>query len=495
MKKMTSLRFGRRTVLAMLMFGAADAALANAPVQSLRPIKKPGDARKRALAGADALISQAKLGGKVSFAVADARTGRMIETHTPLVNHPPASVAKAVTTLFALEKLGGGARFRTQLIATGPVQNGVLSGDLVLVGGGDPTLDTDTLYNMAAGLKAKGVREIRGKFRVYGKSLPSVDRIDASQPEHVGYNPAVSGLNLNFNRVYLEWKRSGQGYSVTMDGRSERFRPGVGFAKTQIENRSLPIFKYSGQGGRDNWSVASKALGNGGGRWLPVRRPEIYAGDVLQTLARSHGVTLPFPVMSTTRPNGSVLVDHVSTDLQRICRDMLRFSTNLTAEVVGLQASRAGSLKASAREMSTWMSKRYGVKKAKFVDHSGLGDASQISANEMVKTLLGQGARGALQPILKPIAVRNADNKVVQNSPIQIVAKTGTLNFVSALAGYIRTPDGRDLAFAIFMSDLPRRRALKKNDRESPKGSRSWNGRAKRLQSQLINRWAVIADA
>lgn len=489
------MKFGRRTVLAMLMFGAADVALADAPTRSLRPLRKPGSAPKQALIGIDALISQAKLGGTVSFAVADARTGRMIETHTPLANHPPASVAKAVTALFALEKLGAGARFRTQLIATGPVQNGVVRGDLVLVGGGDPTLDTDTLYEMAAGLKAKGVREVRGKFRVYGKSLPRVDRIDASQPEYVGYNPSISGLNLNFNRVYLEWKRSGQGYAVTMDGRSERLRPGVGFAQTKIEDRSAPVFKYSGQGGRDNWSVARKALGKGGGRWLPVRRPEIYAGDVLRTLARSHGIILPFPVLSSAAPKGTVLMENLSGDLRGICRDMLKFSNNLTAEVVGLNASRAGSLRASAREMSGWMSKRYGVKKAKFVDHSGLGDASQVSANEMVKALLGRAAQAALQPILKPIAVRDANNKVVQNSPIKVAAKTGTLNFVSSLAGYIRTPDGRDLAFAIFMSDVPRRRALKKIERERPAGSKSWNGRAKRLQGQLVNRWAVLADA
>lgn len=488
-------RLGRRTVLAMLMFGAADAALANAPTRSLRPIRKPRDAQKRSIGRADPLISQAKLGGKVSFAVADVRTGKLIEAHGPLVSHPPASVAKAVTTLFALEKLGAGRRFRTQLIATGPVQGGVLKGDLILVGGGDPTLDTDALYAMAARLKEKGVREVRGKFRVHGKSLPKVERIDASQPDHVGYNPSISGLNLNFNRVYLEWKRTGAGYSVTMDGRSQRFRPGVGFAKTRVVDRSLPIFEYSGQGGRDNWSVARKALGKGGGRWLPVRRPEIYCGDVLQTLARSHGIALPFPVLSNAKPKGTVLVENRSAELRKICRDMLKFSTNLTAEVVGLNASRAGSLKGSAREMSNWAGKRYGLKKAKFVDHSGLGDASQITTTEMVKMLLGNGAQSALQPILKPIAVRDANNKVVQKSPIKVVAKTGTLNFVSALAGYIRTPDGRDLAFAIFMSDVPRRRGLKKSEKERPSGSRSWNGRAKRLQGQLINRWAVLADA
>ncbi|RLJ51675.1 D-alanyl-D-alanine carboxypeptidase/D-alanyl-D-alanine-endopeptidase (penicillin-binding protein 4) [Litoreibacter meonggei] len=484
-------RFGRRTVLGFLMFGVADAALAGAPAVSLRPVRKPSDAIKRAVKGVDALISDAKLGGKVSFVVADARTGQVLEAHNPLAGQPPASVAKAITTLFALDRLGGGKRFKTQLIATGPVQKGALAGDLVLKGGGDPTLSTDDLFKMAGRLKTAGVTSVKGKLRVYG-GASVIDRIDADQPDHVGYNPAVAGLNLNFNRVYLEWKRNGGGYAVTMDARSNKIRPGVGFAKTTVEARSLPIFKYSGQGGRDNWSVASKALGKGGGRWLPVRRPEIYAGDVLQTVARSHGIQLPFPVQASSAPRGTLLVEHLSQDVRVIAKDMLRYSTNLTAEVLGLQSSGAGSLRASARAMTDWLKTRHGVRKAKFVDHSGLGDASQISAQEMVKALVGAGAKGELRSILKPIAVRDENNKVVQNSPTKVVAKTGTLNFVSALAGYVRTPDGRDLAFAIFMADVPRRRALKKSEREAPRGSRSWNGRAKKLQAQLINRWAVL---
>lgn len=476
------------------MFGAADVALANAPGASVRPLRKPGDARKRAVRGAGAMISDAKLGGKVSFVVADARTGQVLEAQNPLSPLPPASVAKAVTAMYALERLGPGKRFRTQLVATGPVQNGVLAGDLVLLGGGDPTLSTDDLFNMAARLKEAGVREVRGKLRVHG-GMKVIDNIDASQPEHVGYNPAVSGLNLNFNRVYLEWKRTSGGYSVTMDARSNKIRPGIGFAKTTVAARDVPVFKYSDQGGRDNWSVARKALGKGGGRWLPVRRPEIYAGDVLQTVARSHGIKLPFPVKSNTAPRGTVLVEHVSPNLTRISRDMLKFSTNLTAEVVGLQASGASGLRASARQMSNWLSERHGTKRAKFVDHSGLGDTSRISAQEMVKALVGAGADGQLRGLLKPFAVRDANNKVVENSPIKVAAKTGTLNFVSALAGYIRTPDGRSLVFAMFMADVPRRRALKKSEKESPRGARSWNGRAKKLQGQLINRWATLHDA
>ncbi len=488
-------RYGRRTVLSFLLYGTAGCALANAPDRSSRPIAKPSDFAKLAAPDGARLVEAANLGGKASYVVADARTGKILEAHAPLVQHPPASVAKAVTALYALETLGGGHRYRTRIIATGPINGGVLQGDLVLVGGGDPTLSTDDLLELAGRLKLAGLREVRGKLKVYGGALPSIEQIDGTQPVQVGYNPGISGLNLNFNRVYLEWKRSGGGYNITMDARSERVRPGVGFVRTQVADRGTPIFTYSNSATRENWSVARKALGNAGGRWLPVRRSDIYAGDVLQTVARSHGITLPFPERTNSVPQGTVLAEHLSPDLRRICRDMLKFSTNLTAEVVGLSTSKTNGLKASGRAMSGWARGRAGINKASFVDHSGLGDSTKMTAQEMVRVLTAQGAEAQLGPILKDIAVRDTDNKVIQNSPIKVVAKTGTLNFVSALAGYIRTPDGRDLAFAIFASDVPRRRALSKNDREAPKGARSYNGRAKKLQQQLIRRWSVVHGA
>ncbi len=485
-------KFHRRSVLGFLMFGVADAALANAPTRSIRPIQKPSGAAKLAAPGIESLIAKANLGGDVGCVVADARTGEVLESFKPVKQHPPASVTKAVTAMYALERLGGSHQFKTRLLTTGPIQNGILLGDLILQGGGDPTLDTDDLYAMAGRLKEAGVRELRGKFKVTSGGLPSIGRIDGAQPEHVGYNPSVSGLNLNFNRVYLEWKRNGGGYDIGLDARSERIRPGVAVARIKIADRGSPVFQYTGANGKDNWSVARSALGKNGGRWLPVRHPEIYTGDVFQTVARSHGIQLPYPVKVSSIPSGTVVVEHRSEPLTKICRDMLKFSTNLTAEVVGLEASDGRSLTQSAKEMGDWVKARHGVTRAKFVDHSGLGDKSRISAREMVRALVGSGANGPTRALLKEIAVRDSEGRPIQNGPIKVVAKTGTLNFVSALAGFIRTPDGRDLAFAIFASDVPRRNALKKAERERPRGARTYNGRAKRLQQALIKRWAIV---
>jgi D-alanyl-D-alanine carboxypeptidase/D-alanyl-D-alanine-endopeptidase (penicillin-binding protein 4) len=133
---------------------------------------------------------------------------------------PPASVAKTFTALYALDRLGADHRFETRLLATGPIRGGRLDGDLILLVGGDPVLDTDDLADMAAALVAQGVRQIGGRFLVSGGGLPSVTTIDPSQPIHVGYSPAVSGLVLNYNRVHFEWKRTAGGYHITMDARA-----------------------------------------------------------------------------------------------------------------------------------------------------------------------------------------------------------------------------------------------------------------------------------
>jgi D-alanyl-D-alanine carboxypeptidase/D-alanyl-D-alanine-endopeptidase (penicillin-binding protein 4) len=461
----------------------------------------PGDvvpAQVRTLSAPDveALVREARLGGKIGFAVADARTGRFLEGREQGDTMPPASVAKAITSLYALETLGAGYRFSTRLIATGPVQGGMIQGDLILAGSGDPTLATDQLAGMAATLAQRGVRGVTGRFRVYGGALPYVRQIDPDQPDHVGYNPSVSGLNLNFNRVYFEWKQAQDGYQVSMDARSERVRPAVTVARMSIANRSAPVYTYTDRNGVDDWTVAGGALGTGGSRWLPVRRPADYTGEVFQVLAAAQGIRLPRAEAAQSL-QGTVLVEQLSDDLGTVLVDMLKWSTNLTAEVLGLSASirrgaQPGNLAASGRRMGDWLADRIGVNGERFVDHSGLGGDSRISPDHMVRALVSAGAEGPLRRMMKRIDMKDAGGNTIRNHPAQVVAKTGTLNFVSALAGYVQTPSNAVLAFSIFSADLSRRRGLTDDEMERPEGGRGWTGRARHLQQQLIERWTTL---
>ncbi|MCB2121898.1 MAG: D-alanyl-D-alanine carboxypeptidase, partial [Rhodobacteraceae bacterium] len=102
---------------------------------------------------------------------------------------------------------------------------------------------------------------------------------------------------------------------------------------------------------------------------------------------------------------------------------------------------------------------------------------------------LGPGAR--LATLMKEIGVEEDGVRL----PATVHAKTGTLNFVSALTGYFTAPGGRQMVFAIFSADVDRRDALGMSERERPKGGKAWVKRARGLQHDLIGRWASLYSA
>ncbi|PCJ07477.1 MAG: D-alanyl-D-alanine carboxypeptidase/D-alanyl-D-alanine-endopeptidase [Rhodobacteraceae bacterium] len=478
------------------LIGAGDA-WANAPATSLRPHARREGMRISRADGLKSVLQRAGLPGEVACAVADVETGLRLEAENGASGLPPASVAKALTSLYALDVLGAEHRFQTRVMATGSVVGGVVQGDLILVGGGDPTLNTDHLAQLAKALKNAGVREVRGGFKLWDGALPYVRSIDADQPDHVGYSPAISGLSLNYNRVHFEWKRAGQAWRVSMDARTEKYRPEVAMARMKVVTRKAPVYTYADKGGADQWTVASAALGKGGSRWLPVRKPAEYTGDVFRTLVRAHGIVLRKPRVLKSLPQGKVLARHNSAPLSVMLRDMLKYSNNLMAEMIGMSASAAGgrrpnSLKASAEAMNRWAATKYGMRGSRLVDHSGLGGASRMTPNDLVSALIAARKGGQLKPLLKPFLMRDANGKVNRNHPIKVKAKTGTLNFVSGLGGFMTAADGTELAFAIFAVDQGARARIKRADRERPEGARTWNRKAKKMQQKLIERWGSV---
>jgi D-alanyl-D-alanine carboxypeptidase/D-alanyl-D-alanine-endopeptidase (penicillin-binding protein 4) len=259
-------------------------------------------------------------------------------------------------------------------------------------------------------------------------------------------------------------------------------------ANVSAVSREAPLFTYKGGTARDQWTVAQGALGKAGSRWLPVRHPEVYTAEVFATLMRAHGLRLPEANMISALPAGTVLAETRSDALSEVMRDMLKYSTNITAEAVGLTASGAGGLKQSAGQMQAWAAAKHGIN-SYFVDHSGLGGDSRISASDMARAFRSARA-GILPSLLKEQGVRDANGKEIKGHPTRVVAKTGTLNFVSGLAGYIQPPSGKELTFAIFSADTRRRDTLSMSEREQPPGGPQWTRRARNMQAQLITHWA-----
>lgn len=481
----------RRSLLAALAASTASPLWASVVTASKRPVPRPDRLVSGPPSKAEDLIRAADLKGVVSYAVVDIDSAQVIESRLPDRPQPPASTAKAITALYALEKLGPSKTFVTQLRMTGRVENGKLLGDLILVGGGDPTLDSDGLGQLADALKAAGIETVMGKFYYFDTALPRIRRIDPNQPDHVSYNPAISGLNLNFNRVHFEWEPIKDGFDITMQARSRNQSPDIGISRMEIVDGKGPVYTYSTKNGVDFWTVEKRALGKGGARWLPVRAPGAYAADAFATIAREKGSFLPRAEWIGTVPESSLLGGKESAPLEILLRDMLKYSTNLTAEIAGISASatiapRPGTLWGSGRRMSKWVADGFGGTTMRFADHSGLGYSSRISASDLARILAKSYEPTLLKTLLKPVKLETKDGPGLAEG--SAVAKTGTLNFVSTLAGYIHQ-QGRPLAFAILTSDEERRDAIPVAQRERPPGARSWANRSRRLQKDLIRHW------
>jgi D-alanyl-D-alanine carboxypeptidase/D-alanyl-D-alanine-endopeptidase (penicillin-binding protein 4) len=439
-----------------------------------------------------AILERSRLGALTGFAVSDAATGQVLEAHQPDLDQPPASVLKILTALWVLEVLGPGYRFPTELRATGPVEGGVIRGDLVLAGSGDPVLDTDALGDLAAALRARGVTGVSGRFVVAAGALPGIAEIEPGQPVDAGYNPAISGMNLNFNRVFLAWGPGGGAARIALSAPGVRHDAPVAGIRAVVRGGGAPL-GHRFDGPAEVWAVSPDAVSGRGSRWLPVRRPADYAGEVFRALAQARGVRLPAPEVAADVPGGTVLARHESPAFDAMMRDMLFHSTNLTAEVAGLRAAQAGGgaprgLADSAGAMTAWARGRYGLRRAAFVNHSGLTDRSRMSPAEMLRVL--ERERG-LAPLLRERPVEDDRGEPVPGLRVRLLAKTGTMHFTRGLAGYLEGARGRRLAFAILAADLPARGRLGPGG-AAPAGTRDWTARARQQEAALLRRWAVL---
>ncbi|WP_243698478.1 D-alanyl-D-alanine carboxypeptidase/D-alanyl-D-alanine endopeptidase [Paracoccus alkanivorans] len=465
--------FSRRSVLGGAI--AAGLTARNAAGQGLmpglaqRPPAKP-------VPGSAALIARAELSGRVCYALFDPVAGRMLEDGEGSAPLAPASTLKIATALYALDRLGPSHRFRTRVLRAGDM--------LVLAGAGDPVLSSDDLAGLAEELVKTGQTSPK-RFAVWGGALPRIAEIAPPQADHLAYNPALSGMILNFNRVHLGWRRGGDGYQLSLEARAARNSPRA-YTITAYPAAQQDLFGYRFEEGREVWTVSRSAMGRAGSRWLPVRQPELYAGDVFQTLCRARGLVLPAPEVIDKLPVAEELVSHDSPPLSKIAEDMLYYSTNLTAEAIGLHASGAPDLAASAAAMQEWGAAQGLTEGFRLVDHSGLSADSRVTASAMVRLLAGPGLEAGLPDLLKQDPLADALGDDVAGSAA-VFAKTGTLNFVSNLAGYAVAPSGRRLVFATLCEDGSRHAATQGQD--LPAGVITWTQRAKRLQHDLIEGW------
>jgi serine-type D-Ala-D-Ala carboxypeptidase/endopeptidase (penicillin-binding protein 4) len=164
-----------------------------------------------------AALARAKVpSSAVGIVVAPADPGVPLVTHNALAPMNPASVMKVLTGYAALDLLGPAFTFRTDVLVTGEISGGVLSGNLHLKGGGDPKLTYERVWQLARQLRSRGIREVRGDLvldRGYFSAAPhDAGRFD--QEPRRAYNVGADPLLINFQVIDFRFVPEGNGVRV-----------------------------------------------------------------------------------------------------------------------------------------------------------------------------------------------------------------------------------------------------------------------------------------
>ena len=199
------------------------------------------------------------------------------------------------------------------------------------------------------------------------------------------------------------------------------------------------------------------------------------------------------PVEVARLPDAPVVAEHSSADLRDIMRNMMKYSTNLTAEAAGLAATKARTgqtrgLRTSALGMTHWARGRAAIAPV-FADHSGLGDTSRMTAADMVSFLTASDVTGAAFPDHEANRAEGRRQQNHQGSSCRCSGENGHVEFRLFLwRGISARRAGANLAFAIFAADLEARERGKTDGRRA-------TGRVDHVQHQRQTVAAGVAAA
>ena len=447
--------------LAVCLFVFANSAFG----QTAETVKPPPNPLPREVA--ESLILESGVTGRTGAILFDLDSDTVLDSYAAEEAYPPASSIKIATVARALEVLGPNYSFPTQIWMTGEIVGNVLNGDLYLQGNGDPTLDTADLAGMLGELKELGVEVVNGNFYFDDFSLPRGSWIQAEQKDHVGSNPGYGALNLNFNRVWLDATGYEANDALRMYARSTGRTVEVFSIRVKLlKDAPAPILKHRFTAAGEVWEADSRTLSWARKRWLPVRDAGAYTAHVFSRLAEEEGIVLPVAQRRRVPVHAEVVVLHESAILARLSAELLFYSNNLMAEMFGLVTEAnlgehpAGTVEA-ARGLARWIDRAAPESDLALSGQSGLSDQSQITPM-IFRGLLSRlaASRRRREDIRFFLAVYNVDLSLT-GAGAWVHAKSGTLNFVRTLVGYMGELDsGQKLGFVIFSADLERRRLL-----------------------------------
>ena len=386
--------------------------------------------------------------------VAPAEGGVPRVAHRVDVPVNPASIAKLATTYAGLDLLGPTYAWTTPVYFEGPVRLGVLEGNLVIKGQGDPKLVIERLWLLLRRVRAMGVHTILGDIVLDRGAfvLPPHDPSAFDGLPLRPYNVGADALLVNFKAVTV---------TVTPEGSHARIRvepalAGVHWPAT-VPLSAEPCADWITALGADFRNAnhvrfaGSFPRACGEQAWqLAFPDPAGYAARAVAGTWRDLGGHLRGQVREGTAPAGvKPAFEFASPPLAEIVRDINKFSNNVMAQqlflTLSLQQRGTGTLEGSREVLRTWWRERFGGDGPVTESGSGLSRGEVMTARQLGQLLQAAWASPLMPDLVASLPALGLDGTLRRQRQNVGLAhlKTGSLNEVSGVAGYVHGPQGR----------------------------------------------------
>ncbi len=413
----------------------------------------------------------------------------------------PASNMKMFTTAAALEKLGPDYAFHTTVESDAAPDAQGRVGDIYIVGRGDPNLGIRTfpytyhgpqqpadksLQELADQVKARGVREVTGtliaddSYFVWEPFAPNW----AADDLEWGYGAPVTALAFNDNLLTLEVKpgeKAGDGAVVRLTPIADYYllkNHIVTGAKGSEKNYHLE--RQPGSMELDLWGQVP-IDGGGDDETVAIANPPLLVAEQFRAALRARGILVqgPSEVRHFTRleaaslpnpvPSSSprvVLAEHTSAPLREAIKVVNKESENLHAEMLlrtlGRVQNNHGSLAGGLEALNAFATQQVGILPGEidFVDGSGLSREDLVAPQAAVKLLIHMARSPHFQAWFDSLPVSGVDGTLAHRFledelKGKIHAKTGSVEHVNTLSGYMELPSGKRLVFSIMANNHP----------------------------------------
>ena len=432
----------RRAATALLALGLCAAAKAMPP--------EVDNALQRARVPHDAL----------AVVLQEAGTGRNMLAHNAQLPVNPASLAKLLTTMAALDLLGPAWTWTTPVWVQGIVNDGVLEGSLVIKGSGDPKLVVERVWLLLRRVQQLGVREIRGDI-VLDRSAFAPQQADPAEfdgdPTRP-YNVQPDALLLNFKSVTYGFVPDAPrgvaqvGVDPVLAGtqvdRTVRLSGGTcddwrGGLKAGFADATRVRFagSYPSTCGELNWPVADAD-------------PASYNARLIEAVWRDMGGKLSGRVIDGSAPAGvKPSFELKSPPLSDVVRDINKYSNNVMAQQLFLtlalqrQPAQPATAEAARAVLRDWLASRVGeLPPGMHLDNgSGLSRETRLSAALLARLLQQAWSSPSMPELLSSLPINGLDGTMRRSRATAGRAhlKTGSLRDVAGMAGFVLSDSGR----------------------------------------------------